>query len=203
MKPFSKSLRLLSLLCSLPLLFPSCQNDEVTPYPSIITELADCPTDGSGRLTRIVLDDDTELPVTNIQSGLQADACYRALVGYTLDEGKATLYSLTSVPVLHDSTSVAPVSDPAGVASVWCTSRYLNLHLLPKTKGGQHSYGYVVDSVIDRHAYLRLHHRQGNDPAAYSTDVYASLPLEELDADRVTLRIQTFSGTHIWEGCVN
>ena len=199
----------MKLLSSLPFLWiawcafllSACHGDEVAPYPSIITELADCPTDAEGRLTRIVLDDDTELSVTNIQSGLQSNVCYRALVGYTLEEeGRAKLYSLTGAHILHDSTFIAPISDPVNVASVWCTARYLNLHLLPKTKDGQHSYGYVVDSVIDRHAYLRLHHRQGNDPLAYSTDVYASLPLEELNVDRITFRIPTFKGMHVWEG---
>ena len=178
----------------------SCHDDDSdAPYPSIVTELADCQTDGEGRMTRIVLDDDTQLGLTNPQTGLKPNVTYRALAGYTLSDGRATLYSLTPAALLRDSTSVA-TCDPVNVVSLWRTSRYLNLHLMPKTQGkGEHAWGFITDSIVADHAYLRLHHRQDTDPTAYSTDLYASLPLSEVDADRFTLRIETFSGTREWD----
>ena len=176
----------------------SCSDKDDAPYPSVITELVDCPTDEGGTISHIVLDDDTTLPLTNPQSGLQASVTYRCMAGFTLDSGKATLYSLTGAFLLRDSTAVAQ-TDPTAVVSLWRTSRYLNLHLLPKTQGGEQSWGFITDSIAGRHAYLRLHHRQGEDPTAYSTDVYASLPLSLVDADTITLCIQTFNGTKSWE----
>ena len=174
----------------------SCRDDnDDAPYPSIITEMADCPTNSDGTMVKIVLDDDTELPLSNPQTGLKADVIYRCLAGYTLDKGQATLYSLKSAALLRDSTSVAQC-DPVNVVSLWQTRRYINLHLMPKTQDqGTHSWGFITDSIRGRHAYLRLHHRQGSDPTAYSTDVYASLPLHLVEADTITLLIRTFSGT--------
>ena len=174
----------------------SCDDKDDGPYPSIVTELADCPTDAEGRMTQIVLDDDTRLTLSNPQTGLKANAVYRALAGYTLSDGQATLYSLTAAALLRDSTAIAQC-DPTNVASLWLTRRYLNLHLLPKTQGqGRHTWGYIVDSIAGDHAYLRLHHRQGSDPASYTADQYASLPLDSIAANTITLRIATFSGTH-------
>lgn len=174
----------------------SCHDDKDAPYPSIITELADCPTDGEGTMKSIVLDDDSRLPLTNPQRGLKANVTYRALAGYTLSDGRATLYSLTTAALLRDSTAIGHC-DPTNMASLWLTRRYLNLHLLPKTQNqGRHAWGYIVDSIANRHAYLRLHHRQGTDPTSYSTDLFASLPLDSIAADTLTLRIATFSGTH-------
>lgn len=181
-----------------PLLFSSCNDEDEAPYPSIITELVDCPTDNDGKLSVIVLDDDTRLTVTNPQTDLKPSVTYRALAGYTLDDGKATLYSLKAASLLKDSTAVA-VCDPINVVSLWRTKHYINLHLLPKTQGGQQTWGFIVDRIVGRHAYLRLHHRQGTDPMAYSTDVYASLYLDDLAADDITLSIQTFSGWSDWE----
>ncbi|MBQ8969431.1 MAG: NigD-like N-terminal domain-containing protein [Bacteroidaceae bacterium] len=191
-KPVSLTLFLLFLCLS------SCHDDDDAPYPSIITEMVDCPTDDEGTMTSILLDDDTRLTLTNPQTGLKKDVTYRALAGFTRETDRATLYSLTGVPLLHDSTAVAQ-TDPTNVVSLWRTSRYLNLHLLPKTQGqGQHTWGYIVDSMVDRHAYLRLHHRQDCDPTAYSTDVYVSMPLTEVDADTLTFVIETFTGTREW-----
>ena len=189
----------LTLLFLLFFCLSSCHDDNEDVFPSLITELADCPTDDEGTMQTIILDDDRQLPVTNPQTGLRPNVTYRALAGYTLEsDGQATLYSLVGAVLLCDSSAVA-VEDPTGVASIWRTRRYINLHLLPKTQGGQHTWGYAVDSICPGHAYLRLHHCQGEDPTAYSTDVYASLPLSLVDADTITLRIQTFNGTKSWK----
>ena len=114
---FSFLILLFSFLISL----SSCHDDDDAPYPSVITELADCPTDTEGKMTTLVLDDDTELTLTNPKTGLKPNATYRALVGYTLgSNGHATLYSAKAAALLRDSTSVA-VSDPVAVVSLWRT----------------------------------------------------------------------------------
>ncbi len=176
----------------------SCTNDkDDAPYPSIVTEMVDCPTDAAGQLTKIVLDDNTQLSLTNPLSDLKPSVTYRALAGYTLTDGKATLYQLKAAALLHDSTAVAQ-TDPLKVVSVWRTKRYFNFHLQPKTQGGQQTWGFITDSIVGKRAYLRLHHRQGDDPTAYTTDVYASLYLQDIAADSITIRINTFSGLREW-----
>ena len=183
----------------LPFVLLSCSDDKDDgPYPSIVSEMADCPTNSEGTMMKIVLDNDTELPLSNPQTGLKPNVTYRALAGFALDNGKVRLYSLKSATLLRDSTSVAQC-DPVNVTSIWRTRRYINLHLLPKTQGGEQSWGFITDSIVGNRAYLRLHHRQGTDPTSYSTDVYASLPLQLLEANQFTIRINTFSGTKEWE----
>lgn len=176
----------------------SCSDDKEEAYPSLITELTDCSTDEKGTLSQIILDNGSTLPVTNPQTGLKTNATYRCLTGYTLEDGQATLYSLKAAALLNDSTSVAQ-SDPLTVVSIWRTNKYINFHLRPKTKGGQHTWGFIVESIVGRHAYIRLHHRQGSDPTAYSTDQYASLSPSLVDADQFTIHIQTFDGMKEWE----
>ena len=177
----------------------SCNDDDKdAPYPSLVTEMADCPTNSDGTMTSITLDDDTRLVLTNPQTGLRANVIYRALAGFTVEDQKATLYSLTAAALLRDSTRT-PRQDPTNVASLWRTRRYLNLHLLPKTQGGRQTWGYMVDSIRPGHTFLSLFHRQGNDPTAYTTDQYASLPLDSLpETDTLTLGIQTFEGRRQW-----
>ena len=150
-------------------------------------------------MSSIVLDDDTRLTLSNPTTGLKSSVTYRALVGYTLgNDGYATLYSAKPATLLKDSTDVG-ISDPTNIVSIWRTGRYINLHLLPKTQGGNQTWGYIVERIEGQHAYLRLHHRQGSDPISYSTDQYASLPLDLVDADRFTIRIETFQGLREWE----
>lgn len=189
----------LILLSSFLISLSSCHDDDDAPYPSVITELADCPTDAQGTMSSIVLDDDTRLTLSNPKTGLKPSVTYRALVGYTLgNDGYATLYSAKPATLLKDSTDVA-ISDPTNIVSIWRTGRYINLHLLPKTQGGNQTWGYIVERIEGQHAYLRLHHRQGSDPISYSTDQYASLLLSDIEADTFTLTIETFSGTKSWE----
>jgi len=187
---------LLLLLMGMLFFLTSC-DDEEEPYPSAVTELADCLTDNEGTLYKIVLDDDTQLNIANKQKGLHPNALYRCLTDFTLQDGAATLYTLKSCPLLFDSTHTVSC-DPLNVVSLWKTNRYLNLHLRPKGQEFQHCWGYAVDSLSFSHAYLRLHHRQGNDPLSYSDDIYASLPLDSLQADTLTLRIATFEGMRQW-----
>ncbi len=179
---------ILTILLALSLCFVAC-NDDDDAYPSIITDILDGITNSSGALTTLQTDEGEAYTLTNPQSGLVKNAIYRCLCGYTLEGNKATLYSLSGVYILRDSTERA-VKDPLPIVSAWQTSRYINLHLRPKTQGGTQYYGYVTDSIVDGHVYLSLHHRQNGDPEAYSTDVYASIPLDSIEGSVITLENQ-------------
>ncbi len=177
---------ILAALCLAALCLAAC-GDGDDAYPSVVTEIVDGITDGGGALALLLTDEGERYTLTNPQDGLLANAVYRCLCGYVPDGDRATLYSLSGVYVLRDSTGTA-ARDPLPIVSAWRTPRYINLHLRPKTQGGTHYYGYITDSIVDGHAYLSLHHRQNGDPEAYSADVYASIPLDSVQASVITLQ---------------
>ncbi len=165
----------------------SCSDDE--PYPNVVTELVDCITDGQGTMVYLVTDDNVSYTLTNPQQGLIPNALYRCLCGYTTDgQSSATLYSLTGAYLLRDSTAVKQ-ADPINVLSAWMTNRYVNLHLTVLTQGGEHTLGYAIDSISPDHerTYISLHHSRQGDPEVYTTDLYASIPLDSLPTPAVTL----------------
>ncbi len=172
-------------LLVLPLCFVACNDDDT--YPSITTEIMDCITNNNGTIVTLLSDEGNIYTLTNPQSGLTANAIYRCLCGYTAEGNNATLYSLSGVYILRDSTERA-THDPLTIVSAWKTSRYINLHLRTKAQGGTQYFGYVTDSIVDGHIYLSLHHRQNSDPEAYSTDVYASIPLDSIEGSLITLQ---------------
>lgn len=186
----------LCLLCALHFtLFTACSSEQDT-YPNVITEMADIHTDEAGNTTTMELDNGQAFGITNPTSGLKSSHTYRVLAGYVALGDKATLYSSQGAYILNDST-LTPQNDPTRVVSVWRTDRYINLHLAPLTQGGIQHWGIITDSIVGEHRYLYLHHNQNGDPTSYTTDVYASLPIE--GNDRITLRIKTFEGTRTFE----
>lgn len=183
-------------------LLASCSKDDATPYPPIVTEFADLDADAQGRLATLVTDDDRTYRISNPVEGFQENAGYRAVCGFVREEDDAvTLYSLQAVAFLRDSTST-PRHDPVAAVSVWGTRRYINMHLRPMTRGGKQYWGFCVDSIQGRTAYVQLYHNQNEDPLAYSQDVYASLPVDSIpgiDAlDTIRLTIPTFKQNKTW-----
>ncbi len=191
----------LSLLLSI--LVVSCDGKDEETYPPILTEYADLITDSSGRLSRLVLDDSTTYIVANTVDGYHPDVLYRVVCGYVPQGNKATLYQLTGVHLLADSTDVDR-RDAVKVVSAWRTPRYLNFQFSTLTQGGSHYWGFAVDSIRPGHAYLHLHHDQHSDPLSYSSTEYASLPLSLIGSpfhrgDSITLCVNTFSGNQTLE----
>lgn len=196
----------LLLLIQLLLLTSSCSSDDDQPYPSIVTEMADLLTNDKGYLSMLRLDDGTRFSVTNNQGDFANKALYRVLCGYTAEGASATIYQLTGAYILRDSSQIAQ-RDPVAVRSVWRTPRYINLHLAPKTQGGNQYWGFITDSIQQSitsegdtltHAYLSLHHKQNADPASYTEETYASIPLDSVKgikaASPITLSICTEGG---------
>lgn len=181
----------LSLVFSLGL-FWSCGEDEES-YPSILTELADVRSNGEGMLCQFTTDSEKTYPLANPQNGYKANSIYRCVCGYVVEGNLARLYQLSGVYVLRDSTSCA-CQDPVSVTSVWRAGHYVNMQLSPKTQGGEHYWGFSTDSLRGRKVYLSLHHRQNGDPLSYSETVYASIPVDSLSCDTISLTIRTFDG---------
>lgn len=191
----------------------ACSDDEdnVTPYPSVVTEMADLPTNESGVIERILTDGGEEFYLTNPRSGYRAKAVYRGLCGYVKAGSNgsrrlARLASLHTVLLLRDSTATERRADPTRVVSAWRGGEYINLMLTPQTQGGMQYWGYRQDSLRERngmkHLYLSLHHGQNNDPTSYSETLYASLwlkPLTEVaPGDSLWLTVETTEGPKTW-----
>lgn len=198
------------IACGLLVVAQSCSEDEAV-YPSLLTEMADLHTDAQGILERIVLDDGRSFRVGNPQPNYEKNVVYRVVCSYLPQDSTALLYQLTGAYVLRDSSEIA-LTHPTQLRSAWRTPRYINLHLAPKTQGGRQYWGFITDSVTTRltdggdtltHAYLTLHHNQGQDPASYTQEVYASIPLDSIPeagaSSPVTLRIHTFDGVKVLE----
>ena len=199
-----------ALLCCL----AACSDadDDGYAYPSLLTELAELYTDSEGEGVLFTTDDGQTYAIRTPIQGLQAEAAYRIVCGYEPTQEKngpysiAIVYSVENVCLLHpaDQTDTAP-DDPTALTAIWRGGGYLNLQLAPKTQGGKHQWGYRRDSVTDRRngktLHLSLCHRQGEDPPAYSTTVYASLPLDELslqEGDSISFTVLTFDGKQVW-----
>lgn len=175
----------------------SCSDDDDERYPNVLTEFADIRSDSDGRLSDFTTDGGLTLRIRNELTGYAPSRVFRALCGYVAQGDEATLFELQGVWLLRDSSAIAR-HDPTGVLSVWPTARYLNMQLSPMSHGGQHHWGFATDSVKPGHAYLSLHHNQNGDEPAYSSTVYASLPLDSIPGlqpgDSLSLSIQTFQG---------
>lgn len=70
----------------------ACNDDDETgtPYPSVVTEMADMHTDGNGAVERILTDNGDCFYLTNPRQGYSPLAVYRGLCGYveTTSSGK-------------------------------------------------------------------------------------------------------------------
>lgn len=201
----SRWIRAASLLCCLSLAM-ACQDTEDTePYPALITEFVDIPTDSEGMGTTIVNDRGTSYPLSRPFTDLQPGSVYRMVCGYELsDRQTATVYRIEKVEVLKPQP--ASHCDPLKVTSIWRGGDYINLHLTPKTQGGSHIWAYCVEQVVANTTgqtfCLSLYHDQNNDPASYSATVYGSLYLPRLPdiakGDSIHFRIRTFDGERTW-----
>lgn len=202
-------LGLCALLCA------ACgrDDDDGTPYPSLVTEFVELQTDGSGQGTRFTTDGGAGYAVNTPLQGLHPDAFYRIVCGYEVTgemrDGLplARVYTVDNVVLLQAVDEPSADDDPTGIVAVWCGGAYLNLQLSPKTQGGTQLWGYRTDSVTPgpdgrRTVHLSLYHRQPDDPYSYSTTVYASLPLIQTadlqEGDSLTFTGLTFDGRKTW-----
>ncbi len=188
-------------LCGL--LLAGCEDDDGgQPFPSMWNEIVCLITDNQGHIRQMVTDGGNTYEVTNSLSGYEPGTTYRMMCGYSIREQQATLYQATGVHVLKDSTACA-AHDPLKILSAWKSGTYINLHLAPLTQGGNHAWGFAVDSTrLNGHRFLSLHHRQGTDPLSYTQETYASIPLTDIpnlgDGDSITLSVHTFKGIKTW-----
>lgn len=189
-------------------------SDEQESYPNLITEFSDIHTDAQGTFARMTIDNGTCFVIANTNIPKHnPNTTYRAVVGYEADPLSSTprayIYTLESATVLADSTAQACHS-PINAESVWRSERYINLHLAYRTQGGDHYWGYTVESEQSAgkegrtygHRHLSIHHSQRQDPLSYSQKHYCSIPLSTIPGyqvtDTISITVHTFSGPKTW-----
>ncbi|MBR1683071.1 MAG: hypothetical protein IJ700_08880 [Bacteroidaceae bacterium] len=202
-----------SIVLALALTMSSCSSseNEEEGFPALITEMGLLRVGASTADVTLLTDGGHAYRVSTEIEGLKPNALARCLCGYVLqDEGTVEVRTLSGVGILPDCTELdVPYRDPVGAVSAWMGGGFVNLHLLKKTQGADHQWGFLLDdqhpNVAGGTTYeVSLFHRQGDDPAAYSTDIYFSLSQDSLSrtrttADSLLLTVHTFEAQpHRW-----
>lgn len=184
----------------------ACDDSDGDPYPSLITELVMASSDAQCVFSSFTTDDGRSFTMTNTVKGPTANVRWRFFCGYVEESpGQARVYSLSRVPLLSDFCNTPnPRHDPTGLASMWASGGYLNLHLLPKTKGGKQAWGFTTDSTHVNDAggtnyYLSLCHYQLEDQEAYTEDLFLSIDPDSItphwqSRDSLVFSLRTYNG---------
>lgn len=182
-------------------------------YSLMRADFAEAHVNADKKVDRVVTDDGDDLPLTTPYAASwikQADTTYRAVIYYNNVEGKAEPLSISRVSTVtlrRDSAALSKwAPDPVGLETAWVGSnrRYLNLGLVlmtgatekdatPHSVGMLHG-GTTVNADSTRTVSVLFNHRQGDVPEYYSQRVYASMPLQGIDADSLRLTVVTYSG---------
>lgn len=198
------------LLC-LAMAMASCSSNADAPYPSLITDFVMAVANVQGQLATLITDNGNLLTVDNSVTGLPAGARVRAMCSYEpLAENHVQVYTIQQVPVLRQLPGDMSVRrHPIGVAGVWHSGGFINMHLTPKTHGGVQSWAFTADSAVANAAggithCIALYHDQAADTEAYTGHLYASISPDSIatsfnDADSIRLSIATYSGTQTWQ----
>ena len=165
------------------------------------------------------LDDGTDVQVANPFSPgwtVKADTVYRAFLYYDVakaSDAAATLpavraRAVVQVPVMnaiHAANNGQLKDDPLGFESMWLSRNgtFVNVSLLLKSgsteRDTRQSVGLVYEGTVDasdgkRHAAFRLYHDQNSVPQYYTVQQYASFNAQDINADIVDLRLNTYDG---------
>ena len=133
----------------------SCKKDDADPYPSIVTQFANIYSNEQGELYKFTTDEEQTYTIASPIGGYNKNRIYRGMCGYVPEGGTARLYQLAPVYILRDSTRQKR-QDATDAYSVWMTKHYINMQLKPLTQGGNHYWGFNVDSVRGKTEHLSL-----------------------------------------------
>ena len=182
----------------------SGSEDSDDAFPSLITEMALIEVGETTSNITMYTDSGKKYRVAGELEGLKPRTWARGLFGYVLqDASTVEVRTLLNVPLLPNSSELSPLKrDPVDVVSAWMGGGFVNIHLKKKTKGGDHTWGFILDGSYANTAggttyEVSLYHDQSGDPTAYSTDVYFSIDEDALSKLRITgdsvrLSITTF-----------
>ena len=180
-------------------------------YSQLRADFVEAHVRGDKRVDYVLTDDGDSLrskkpfTVSWLQKG---DTIYRALLYYNLVDGEVDGYNLSQVltPTIKraDRIKGGLKTDPVHVVSMWKarTGRYLNMRLRVMTgetsdSAAVQAFGCVSDTVVShdngrKAMHLTLYHDQGGQPEYYSREVYLSIPVHDVKADTIIMRIRTY-----------
>lgn len=198
--------KLRTILCTVALLALACSEDSYH-YPDAITDFVELET-GSGKRIIFIRTDEGKIykPTTSI--GLKdatTDSTYRVRCTYAPEENnRAQIFNVNGVvsphPTTADSFEEGLIADPVKVVSIWKSGEYINFHLGVMSKGGVHTFHFIKDPKLTLSGgvqvlKLNLYHAQGDDPEAYTRDVFLSCPLSKCGlqtGDSILVSVQTY-----------
>lgn len=206
-------MKISKVLCAAAILLAfttSCEEDDGTKAPSLITDFVEAHTSSEGRISRITTDAGTNFAVTQDIRTEVGDTTYRCICTYTREENPkgthATIYSISHIysqPPRPASEFKEKPNDPVKVTSVWKTGKYVNIILGVMTTGqGHHEYAYSEDSTTTNsegtsttHISL-VHKRPAEDAESYTQTVYLSIPVTQYykNGSNVSISIPTYEG---------
>ena len=205
-------------LLSLGLLVSSCEMDAYEKGEgelSLMTaEMADASVGSDKMVTTVTTDDGERLTLTQAATARwmeKGDTTYRTLFYYNqMSDGRAEAVSFNKVAVLvpftlaKDDKKDTLLTHPIYMESVWMSQnrKYINMRLRLLTgatndEKALHTLGIMRDTVNSTATHQRLvvYHDQGGQPEYYSSTVYASVPLNKMTADTLTITANTYGGT--------
>ena len=205
----------LSLLCCTTDAYDKGEGD----YSLMVAEMADIQVNHDKQAVSAVTDEGQRLlfaqPFT-INWFTTADSVYRAVLYYNkvATDGGAEENGYAVEPIGVNRVSVllphridSMKCDPVRLESMWLstTKRYLNagIYVMVGSSGDddlKQVLGLGVDTLVVNddgrsRLDLTLYHDQGGMPEYYSQRAYVSVPLDSLNVDTVSLRINTYEGT--------
>ncbi len=200
----------LSLLMLVAVSACSSESDDDS-FPTMFSEMGVLKVGASTSTLQWCADNGKTFRVTTEISNLKPNVWLRCFCDYVLaDDNTVDIKSIRGVYVLPNCSKKTIIKqDPVGVVSAWTGGGFINMHLLKKTQGADHEWGFVIDNTYSNNAggttyEVSLYHDQSGDPTAYSSDIFFSLNQDSLSmtrsaADSITLSITTFeSKPYIW-----
>ena len=186
-------------------------------YSLMRGDFVEAQINGNKQVMSVITDDGEQLPLTEPYTAkwiTKADTVYRCMLFYnklkSLGRQTAEIVSMAQVPC----PMVKPLkdfdrefrTDPVKFESLWLSksAKYLNIYLQLKTgvtedTSAVQKLAILSDTIITnpdgrRTHRLLLHHDQNRVPEYYSTKAYISIPTQKLDADSVSIFLNTYSG---------
>jgi hypothetical protein len=190
-------------------------------YSLMRGDFVDAYVNASKQIVSFVTDDGDQLPSVAPYSAkwiAKGDTIYRCMLYYNKVETERKQYAAEIVSI--GQVPCAKVkrfsefdkefrTDPVKFESMWLSKseKYLNLYFQLKTgetedTSAVQQLAFLTDTVMAypngfRTHRLLLHHDQNNVPEYYSTKAYVSVPIEALDADSVSLSVNTYDGLRL------
>ncbi len=208
---FAKKLFIFPFLL-LTLCLAACEDNE-TPLPAYVTELAELQTDADGMARRLRQDNGGNLTIINAHDikPLVADTLYRVQVMYVKGDDEAvTVTDLRSVisPQPRKFKAEEMKRDPLQLDALWRSGRYVNFSISLLTAGNAHTFAFADNGIrrrTDGSHLLRieLYHNQNNDPEHYTRQTILSCPLYEYEnvlvkgRDSVEVTVTTHQGRSV------